>query len=125
MDRISGARVVAPDCDLTLWAARDFLASPARTRRVDDLDPALQQRHAVRFDQCVMRKRAAGFPLTPAAVAAMHEQRTAVHPITHESAGTPTVIWVFAHRRSVSSIGAIVPSFGALGQASRHAPRPS
>ena len=38
------------------------------------------------FEQCVDHKAAAGFPLAPAAMAAMHDHGRGIHPVTHGAA---------------------------------------
>ena len=61
---VSCSRVIAPQNDAALWTARYLLALSTVRRGVHDLRHAIQDSHAVSFDQGVERKRRAGFPLT-------------------------------------------------------------
>ena len=47
----------------------------------------MQQLDAIRFNHRVQRERGPGFPLAPAAVAAMHEQGPGRHAVAHSPAG--------------------------------------
>jgi hypothetical protein len=42
--------------------------------RVDDFDPALQQVHAIDFDQRIQYECASSFSLAPSAMVAVHEE---------------------------------------------------
>src|SRR5262249_20593923 len=70
-----GARIVAPERDAALRAARDLLSLAAVRGRVHDLGLAAQELHALGFDHGLEREGRDGFALTPAAVTAMDEQR--------------------------------------------------
>jgi hypothetical protein len=60
--------------------------------RIDHLDLALNELYPLGFDHGVQRKRSSGFPLTPAAVAAVHEERLGHHSKTNEAASAAAVV---------------------------------
>src|SRR3546814_7231113 len=62
-------------------AAGDFLALAAGARRHHHFWRALQNRHPVRLDEGVQHEGGAGFPLAPAAVAAVHDERRRRHAV--------------------------------------------
>lgn len=88
---VTASGVVAPNCDPAPRAAGDLLTLATIGRRVDDLNFSLEQLHPIGFNQGVQGKGGSGFSLTPAAMAAMDEQRLRRHAITHEAASAATV----------------------------------
>src|SRR5262249_46628295 len=78
--------VVTPDRHATHRTAGDDLALAARAGGRHQLRPRRKQHHFVRFEQCIERKRTAGLTLTPAAVAAVHDQGRTRHTIAHHAA---------------------------------------
>jgi hypothetical protein len=58
----------------SFFLARNQLTITALGRCLYELGRAGHSRHSVRLDQCIQRKRSAGFSLTPAAMTAVHEQ---------------------------------------------------
>src|SRR6185437_9437915 len=80
------ARIVAPQCDAAMRAARDVLSLAAVGRRHYLFRRAVRQLHGFGFDQRVQHERAAGFALAPAAMTAVHEQRRANEPVADDAA---------------------------------------
>ena len=88
---VAAAAVVAPQRDATLGTARDPLALAGQRRRVDHLDLALEQLHAIGLDHRVERERRAGLALAPAAVAAVDVERAAGQAVADGAAGAAAV----------------------------------
>src|SRR5207245_4648276 len=103
---MAGSHVVAPDRDTATGAAGALLDLGAVGRRVDDLDLASEQLHAVGFDHGVQREGSAALALAPAAVAAVNEKRLRRHPVAHETAGAAAVAErCFGAHGSIRTIG--------------------
>src|SRR5262249_34949922 len=78
---LPAAAVMAPQCDAAPGASRDQLALAAFAGRVDQLDLAAQILHAIGFGHRVERERRTRLALAPAAVAAIDEERAALHAV--------------------------------------------
>src|SRR5258708_283192 len=120
---VAGARVMAPDRDVTLRAARDLLSLAAVRRRCDDFDVALEQRDAIAFDHRIERERGSGLALAPAEMTAMHEHRVRRHAVAHAAAGATAVVGtrIVDRHRSLGSGTAFAPTRGVVSLASNHA----
>ena len=82
------AAVFAGDRRLARLAAEDSMPLPAVGRDGDRRRRVGEHVQAIAFDQRIEYERAAGLALAAQAMAAMHEQRRARHPVAHPSART-------------------------------------
>src|SRR5450755_933571 len=110
---VAAAAIVAPDGDAASRAARDLLSGAALRWRHDDLGLTREDDDAVGLDQGVERERRARLALAPAAVAAVHDQRRARHPIANRAAGAAALegeaSWIIRH--DLSSVGKVPARF--------------
>ncbi len=83
LDYRSSASVVAPEGYSARRAASNRLSQAAIGGRVNQLWLDTKIRDPVRFYHCVQGERGTRFALTPSAVAAMDEQRSAFHSVAH------------------------------------------
>jgi len=86
---------MAPHRDMARRAAGDQLSLAAVRRGVDQLRRVAQRFHPVGLNHRVDHKGRAGLALAPAAMAAIGEQRLAMHPVADAAAGTAAVgVWL-------------------------------
>src|SRR3546814_15934788 len=91
-DRRAGAGVMAPQRYPAAGAAHDLLSLAAAGRRVDGVRLAAKQFDTGGLDHRVERERAAGLPLGPAAVAAMHHTRQRGEAVAHGAERSPRTV---------------------------------
>jgi len=85
-------QVVAPNSDLAMWTAGNSLSRAAWGWHGDIHHVTLEDANAICFDQCVDRKSRSILALAPTTVAAMHDERVRLHPVTHVATGTSTFV---------------------------------
>jgi hypothetical protein len=89
-------QIVAPDGNLTFWAASDSLALATRAGHHDFCDIALEKFYAVCFDQSVYSKCRPVLALAPGAMTAVNNQRLRLHSIANIATGAAAIMKICA-----------------------------
>jgi hypothetical protein len=88
---IAGARIVAPQSDMTRRTARDLLSLAAIRGRPYNVWRASQKNNAVSFDHRIKGERSARLTLAPAAIAAVNKKRLTGHAVAYGATRASTI----------------------------------